>query len=206
MRLFARPLFWGLFFSLASSGCGSCKAHGAAPDAAPDARVAHVDASDAPPQHTRAVPEAGPADDSLPPSTSDELTTRAKHLLEAIQKDDGDLAADLVFPRDAYLTVKDVADPGKHWDAKVLAAFRAQIHKLHLHTKGVDHAAFVSFEVGQPVVQALPKKKDLKRTLWRAHRSRLHFTVDGKALHIEVAEMTGWQGSWYVTHLKAAAP
>jgi hypothetical protein len=142
------------------------------------------------------------ADDALPAFTSEELTTRAKHLLEAIQKDDGELAGDIVFPRDAYLAVKDVADPGKDWDKKVLAAFRSQVHVLHHRTKGIERAVFTSFELGQPATEALPKKHDLRRMLWRSKRSRLGFTIDGKPSHFDVIEMTGWRGAWYVTKLK----
>ena len=182
------------------SGCSSC--HGKDPgasDAAVDGKGVHTETG---PVTTRAVVEAGPADNALPPQISDELTTRAKHLLEAIRRDDGDLAADMIFPRDAYLNVKDVPDPGKHWDAKVLAAFRKHVHLLHKHTKGVERATFTTFDVGQSVVQAPPKKRDLKRSLWRARHSRLGFTIDGKPGHFDLLEMTAWQGSWYITRLK----
>ena len=143
-----------------------------------------------------------PADDALPAFVSEELTTRAKHLLEAIQKDDGELAGDIVFPRDAYLAVKDVADPGKDWDKKVRDAFLRQVHVLHHRTKGIERAVFTSFELGQPAGEAMPKKKDLRRMLWRSKRSRLGFTVDGKPNHFDIVEMTGWRGAWYVTKLK----
>ena len=142
------------------------------------------------------------ADDALPPFASDELTTRARHLLEAIAKDDGELAGDIVFPRDAYLAVKDAPDPGKLWDTKVLAAFRREVHILHKRTKGVERAVFTSFDLGQPAAEALPKKHDLKKMLWRAKRSRLGFTIDGKPSHFDVIELTGWRGAWYVTRLK----
>lgn len=170
-------------------------------DGGPEAKAARADGGDvaakAPVEAAAAV-----ADDALPPFTSEELKTRARHLLEAIQKDDGDLAADLVFPRDAYLGVKDVPDPGKHWDSKVLGAFRGSVHVLHRRTKGVERAIFTGFELGQPASEALPKRHDLKRMLWRARRSRLSFTIDGKPSHFDVMEMTGWRGSWYVTKLR----
>jgi hypothetical protein len=172
-----------------------------ASDASTDARLtSRVDGGEAAAPKVEAAPPV--ADDSLPPFTSDELTTRAKHLLEAIAKDDADLATDIVFPRDAYLTVKDVPDPGKNWDQKVLAAFKAQVHTLHHHTKGVERAVFTGFELGQPATEALPKKHDLKRMLWRARRSRLGFSIDGKPSHFDIVEVTGWRGSWYVTKLR----
>jgi hypothetical protein len=160
-----------------------------------------VDAGDAAPSKGP-VDAGGPADDSLPAFTSEELTTRARHLLEAISKDDPDLATDIVFPRDAYLGVKDVPDPGKTWDGKVLAAFKKDVHALRRRTKGVERAIFTSFELGQPASEAMPKKHDLKRMLWRSRRSRLGFTIDGKPSHFDVVEMTGWRGAWYVTKLK----
>jgi hypothetical protein len=172
-------------------------------------RAVVSDAGDTKPHDEAAAPPpkapveaAVVTDDALPAFTSDELTVRAKHLLEAIAKDDGELAGDIVFPRDAYLVVKDVPDPGKHWDTKVLAAFRSQVHQLHHHTKGVERAVFMGFELGQPATEAMPKKKDLKRMLWRSKRSRLAFTIDGKPSHFDVVEMTGWRGAWYVTKLR----
>jgi hypothetical protein len=190
------------FALISSSGCHKRPPSLATVDAGLDAKPPHVDAADA--GLSKTVPEAAaaPADDALPPFTSDELTTRAKHLLEAIAKDDPDLATDLVFPRDAFLSVKDVPDPGKVWDTKVLAAFRKVVHALHKRTKGVERATFTSFEVGQPASEAMPKRHDLKRMLWRSKRSRLGFVIDGKPGHFDVVEMTGWRGAWYVTRLR----
>ena len=193
-------LLLALLVALACIGACHPKPSGVATaDAAPDARGARLDAGDA--AQKPVVDAAPPADDSLPAFTSDDLTTRAKHLLEAIRKDDADLATDIVFPRDAYLTVKDVHDPGKNWDLKVLAAFKKQVHALHHRTKGIEHAVFTSFELGQPAAEAMPKRHDLKRMLWRSKRSRLGFTIDGKPSHFDLVEMTGWRGAWYVTRL-----
>jgi len=197
---------WAIVLGVSATGCGGCKSHASgsgAGDGATDAKGVHTEAGEASAHAGAYAPvEASIADDALPPSTSDELTIRARHLLEAIQKDDGDLAADLIFPRDAYIAVKDVGDPGKHWDARMLAAFRNQVHQLHKRTKKVERATFSSFEVTQPVVQSMPKKGDLKKTLWRSKHSRLNYTIDGKPGHFDVVELTGWQGSWYVTQLR----
>jgi len=148
-------------------------------------------------------PSDVPADDALPPATSDDLTTRSRHLLEAIAQDDPALATDVLFPRDAYMQVKDGPDPGKQWDGKVQPQFSREVHALHKRTKGVERAVFVSFDIGEPVVQAIPKKHDLKRTLWRVRHSRLTFTVEGKAQHFDVLELTSWRGAWYVTKLRS---
>lgn len=178
------------------SGCPSSP--GAATDAGPKDARAEASATAA------AASDAGPADDPLPPSSSDEMTTRQKHLLEAIAHDNADLATDMIFPRDAYLSVRDSADPGKAWDAKVSSAFRKNVHTLHKRTHGIEKAQFVSFELGKSVQQATPKKREWKRPLWRVKRSRLTFTVDGKTQRIDIGEMTGWHGAWYVTKLRGS--
>ena len=148
------------------------------------------------------IVDAASPDEILPPSVSDEMTARAKHLLEAIAHDNADLATDMIFPRDAYLAARDSADPGKAWDAKVTGAFHRSVHLFHKRTHGVEKAQFVAFELGRSVQQAVPKKRDWKRPLWRVKHSRLTFTVDGRTQRLEIAEMTGWHGAWYVTKLR----
>jgi hypothetical protein len=185
------------FAAAACTPSGSAKA--GATDAGIDAKVAVVDASLPAPVGTQ---DASTDDMLLPPSSSEELTTRARHLLDAVRHDDPGLALDIVFPRDAYLLVKDAADPGKQWDTKVITVFQRQIHALHRRSKGIERAQFVTFEIGEPVVQAVPKKHDLRRSLWRVRHSRLTYTIDGKAMHIDFSEMLSWRGSWYVTRLR----
>jgi hypothetical protein len=186
-----------LWLALASTACPPSA--GARADAGADTGQPPVLDAATPPAPQ--VVDAATGDDALPPSSSDELTTRAKHLLEAIAHDDPGLATDIVFPREAYLSAKDATDPGKQWDTKVITHFQRQIHALHRRTKGVERAAFVTFELGEPVVQAVPRKHDLKRSLWRVHHCRLTYTIDGKAQHIDVSELTSWRGAWYLTRL-----
>ena len=147
--------------------------------------------------------DAAPSDDTnLPAATSDELTARAKHLLEAVAHDNADLGVDMIFPRAAYAAVRDTADPGKSWDVRVVNAFRRSVHNLHRRSKGIEHAQFVSFELGHAVMQITPKKHEWKRPLWHVSRSKLTYTVDGRTQRIEIGEMTSWRGSWYVTKLR----
>jgi hypothetical protein len=147
-------------------------------------------------------PDAAIPDDALPPSESDDLTIRARHLLEAIAKDDPSLATDFVFPRDAYLVARDAADPGKQWDTKVMGAFQKQVHLLHKRTNGVERAQFTSFEIGQPIGQVVPKRRDLRLTLWRVRHSRLSFAIDGKAARFDLGDLTSWRGAWYVMQVR----
>jgi|SRR5580692_2661271 hypothetical protein len=183
----------GLVLGVALVGCAP---HGKADAGAP------VSDGGQPAEAEASAPDAGPVVDSLPPSQSDELTTRARHLLEAISKDDPSLATDIVFPRDAYVAAKDAADPGKQWDDKVSGAFQKQVHLLHKRTAGIERAQLTSFDLGLPIGQVVPKKHDMKVALWRVRHSRLNFTIDGKASRIDLAELMSWRGAWYVLGIK----
>jgi hypothetical protein len=165
---------------------------GGKPDAE-DASTAHA-ASD--------VVEAGPVDEAMPPATSAELTTRGRHLLEAIAQDNPDLAADVLFPRDAWSSSRDGQDPTKQWDEKIKPAFVSSVHYWNKHTKDVGRAQFVSFEIGKTVQQLSPKKKEWKKPLWQVKHGKLTFLIDGQTKHIDVLEMVSWRGAWYVTHLR----
>jgi hypothetical protein len=182
----------------------SCTPHGSRGDAGPRPSDASPPVAEAEASAPDSGPDVAPgsAVDALPPSQSDDLTTRAKHLLEAIAKDDPSLAEDIVFPRDAYVAAKDAPDPGKMWDDKVSGSFQKQVHLLHKRTKGIERAQLTSFEMGAPIGQVVPKKHDMKVALWRVRHSRLNFTIDGKASRFDLAELMSWRGAWYVLGIK----
>jgi hypothetical protein len=190
----------GLALVLVFAGCTPHRTKGDA--GPPPSDAGHVAEAEASVPESGAAAAPGPAIDALPPSPSDDLTTRVRHLLEAIAKDDPSLATDIVFPRDAYVAAKDAADPGKHWDDKVMSAFQKQVHLLHKRTNGIERAQLTGFEMGVPISQVVPKKRDMKVALWRVRHCRLNFTIDGKASRIDVAELMSWRGAWYVFGIK----
>jgi hypothetical protein len=151
---------------------------------------------------TRPGAEAGPADDEMPPGGGDELTERARHLLEAIAKDESDLATDILFPRDGWLATRDVDDPGKDWEKRVNVPFRKALHRQSRRQKGLDRAQFVSFDPGHAIVQATPKRHGWKKPLWMLLGARVSFVVDGRTRTMSIREMTAWRGAWYVTRLR----
>ena len=87
------------------------------------------------------------------------------------------------------------------WDKKVDTAFKRTVHRLHKRLKG-QAPTFASFAIGPGVELAKPKKNDLKKPAWRVKHSKLTFMADGKTHTIEIAEMTAFRGSWYVTKLR----
>jgi hypothetical protein len=174
-----------------------CKGSRAAPDAGADALVVSDAAVEAAVEASALG--AVPPDDAIPATSSDELTTRAKHLLEAIAKDTPDLAVDIEFPREGWLATRDAADPGKEWDDHIDEHFRRSVHALARHTDG---AQFVSLELGHAVVQESPKRHGWKKPLWAVHGSRLTYVIDGHTRTIVIHEMVAWRGAWYVTHMR----
>jgi hypothetical protein len=148
------------------------------------------------------TPDASPADDAMPAPSSEELTVRARHLLESIAKDNADLGTDILFPRDGWLATRDAADPGKEWDKLVSSRFRHTVHKMAKGREDLDRAQQVTLEIGHAVVQTTPRRHAWKKALWQVHGSRLTYVVDGHTRTITIREMTAWRGSWYVTKLR----
>jgi hypothetical protein len=186
---------------VATLGCSGCndKSKASAADAGADASAKDGSAEGGP-----SAVDAGPSPDDLtmPAPANEELAARMRHLLEALAQNNPDLAADLMFPRDAYIATRDTADPQKAWEKKVSGLFRRSIERTHKRNKGIESAKFVGFELGHTVVQLAPKKHDFKRPLWRVKHSRLTFTIDGKMKHVDIAEMTAWRGAWYITRIR----
>jgi hypothetical protein len=181
-------------------GCRSLRPTGA--DAGTDAQIADAAPPEAESRASVAFVEAGPPDDALPPDASEELTERARHLLEAIGRDQADLATDILFPRDAWLATRDAADPGKDWDVHVATPFRKGVHALSRRHHDLDRAQVASIEVGHTVTQAPLRRHGWKKGLWVVHGSRLSFVVDGRTHTLPIREMTAWRGAWYVTRLR----
>ena len=182
------------FVLSAATGCKWVRATAGAVDAGPVDGAGLSNEASAP-----GWADAAPADDTIPATSSDELTARARHLLEAITKDDADLATDIVFPRAAWLGLRDAADPAREWDKKVDRPFRRALHAMSRHAEG---AQFVSLELGHAVVQEPVTRHGWKKALWSVHGSRLTYVVDGHTRTLSIREMTAWRGAWYVTRLR----
>jgi hypothetical protein len=198
----ARSLAVALFCAL--GGCkGSASSAGPADGSpAPDAPASDAPAPPRDAGTSAAIDAGAPPDDVIPPTSSDELTQRARHLLEAVAKDDPDLATDIVFPRDGWLATRDASDPGKDWDKHVDGPFRKAVHGFAHRHEGLQGAHFVSLELGHAMVQELPRHHGFKKPLWKVHGSRLTYVVDGHTRVLSVRELTAWRGAWYVTRLR----
>jgi len=147
------------------------------------------------------VDASSPPDDTVLPSTGDELVGRAGHLLEAISRDDATLANDILFPRDGWLLTREALDPGKDWESRVATPFRKGVHSLWRQHRAIEHAQVVSMVLGGAIRQTTPRKHGWKKPLWTASDSRLTFVADGRTRVVTIHEMVAWRGAWYVTRL-----
>ncbi|MGD0675242.1 MAG: hypothetical protein ABSC94_07470 [Polyangiaceae bacterium] len=154
-------------------------------------------------QASLASPDAStPSDEAIPQGPDEELTGRGKHLLEAISRNDAQLATDVLFPRDGWVATREGSDPGKEWEKRVASPFRRAIRVLSRRYPDFDRAKFVSFEMGRAMVQETPKRHGWRKPLWTIRESRLTFVVDGRTRMLPIREMTAWRGAWYVTKLR----
>ena len=208
-RALTRVFLLPCLLALAALGAAGCKHHAGDGDAGVDGSALDLDAGDDGGVDGGAeAADSGDAELRLPPAQSDELTARGKHLLEAIAQGNPDLAGDMLLARDAYGKLRDEKDPARSYDRKVAPSFSRAVGQLHTRTKGVETAQFLSFEIGGSITQApapsptSTRRHEWKRPVWRAHHAKLVFTVGGKTMHFDVAELVAWRGSWYVLRLR----
>ena len=144
-----------------------------------------------------------PLDAGAPAAPVDELQARAKKLFEAIQKDEPDVAMALFYPREPYVAMKDVKDPGAHWDKNV-KEYKAHIHSYHKKLgKKAGEAEFEGLELNAKTQVYVAPKKELNKTGYnKVTKSKLRYKVKGKTRTLDIATMIDHEGKWYVVHVR----
>lgn len=192
-----------------SGSSGPLPISAALPDASPpiDAAVddAAADADDAGAEVDASALDASPkpfvADNKvLPPLESEELTQKAKKLLDAIIRDDPALGESFWFPKEPFIPLKDVKGPDKYWN-NLHATYARDIHALHRKRKSWEGATFVSFKMGSTPKWVPPGDEANKIGYYRSFRGKLTYRIDEKNTTIDVHTIISWQGEWFITHL-----
>jgi hypothetical protein len=155
--------------------------------------------SDKPPA---AIPPHNRADQSQPPPRppANEVETKIRQLFDAIVADDPKLAALAFFPRDAFLLVKDMANPGRYYD-QLRRRFDADIHVLHAQFPGIENAVFERFELAQRGGFVAPHAEGNRLPYWASRHSRVYFRIGKARQTLEVRVLITWDDRWYVIHL-----
>jgi hypothetical protein len=191
-----------MFLLLVLSGCSSCEDATQSRAGASDAQIGDATKLDAS-KLDAAIIDANTAAsfDDFPDGGSADLDLRAKHLLEAIASNDPSLGADIVLPREAYISARDAQDAAALYDSKFRTSITNHIARAHRHERGMENATFVSFDLGHDAARTPARHHEWNQPLWRATRSTLTYTIDGRVHRFEIAEMIAWRGHWYVARL-----
>ncbi len=142
-----------------------------------------------------------PLNRAEPPLQSEDLTSQARHLFEAIQADDPGKADDFFFPRAPFIPLKDVGNPGHYWDY-LHRAYVKDIHDLHQrHQQTLKDGEFLSFELGSTPGWVKPGEEANKIGYFRTFTSHLRYRAAGALHSIDVKVIISWDHRWYITHL-----
>lgn len=172
----------------------------AAPSSTATASATTSEESDAGAPPAPKEPDYDPKNKARPPVDSEELQARARGLFDAVVQNNAALGEDMWFPREPFLILKDIKDPGKYWD-QLHRAFVKDVEKLHKKRKSWEGAELVKFEPGSPPKWVKPGDEGNKIGYYRTVKGNLVYTAEGKTHKLEVRVMISWQNRWYITHL-----
>jgi hypothetical protein len=144
------------------------------------------------------APDAGQAPSIASAPALGDFAQRAERLFEAILHDDPRRASDVFFPRDPFLQIKAIPNPGRYYD-KLYARFERDVHALH-KTLAKD-ARFERFELSKRGGYVKPGEEGNHLPYWAARHCFLHYREGGQLKKLEVRVLITWQERWYVIHL-----
>jgi len=134
------------------------------------------------------------------PPVDERVQALGRALFAAVQRDDPSLAQECFFPRDAFLQVKAMQDPGRYWD-RLHRRFATDIHALHVSLEGMAAAEFDHLELVARGGLVKPGEEGNKLAYWASRHSRLHYKLGEARKSFEVRVMISWKDRWYVIHL-----
>ncbi len=125
---------------------------------------------------------------------------KIRHVWDAIVRDDPSLAKDAFFPREPFVHIKDIVDPGRYYD-RLRARFDSDIHALHVNTPDLERAQFERFELARRGGYVNVHEEGNRLPYWASRHSRLFYRVGNTPRSLEVRVVIAWEGLWYVIHL-----
>ncbi len=131
----------------------------------------------------------------------DDLHQRASELFHALQTGRTEASESMWFPRDPFLALKNVKDPGLYWD-NLHAAYLRDVAELHKTLGLAEEDSFLRLEVVHPARWVRPGEEANRIGYFRTYRARLTYLHAGKERSIELHTMITWHGHLYVTHLR----
>jgi hypothetical protein len=129
-----------------------------------------------------------------------DFEARARLLFEAIVQDAPERAREVFFPRDAFLQVKAMQNPGRYYD-RLRARFEQDVHALHRSLPELSRAQYERFELAQRGGWVTPGEEGNHLPYWASRHSFLYYRVGQELRRIEVRVLITWQERWYLIHL-----
>jgi len=145
-----------------------------------------------------------PQTEAEPSQKSPWFEAGVQALFRAIKADDPAIAEPFFFPLAAYEQVKDVKEPRRDWERRLLAHFRRDVHDYHERLgPNPKEARFVGIELPKDKTKWMkPRSEGNKLGYFRVTRSRLRYeTAKGSPATLEVTSLISWRGEWYLVHL-----
>jgi hypothetical protein len=163
--------------------------------------TAHGGAQEVATQRAPIPPENRANLTQAPPRPSAESAEAlARTLFDAIVADDPARAAEVFFPRPAFLHVKDIADPGRYYD-QLYKRFFSDVHALHARLAGLPDVRFERFELSKRGGFIQVHEEANRLPYWAARHNVLHYRSGSRALSFEVRVLITWGNRWYLIHL-----
>lgn len=154
---------------------------------------------------TTVDPGALPQTRQEPAADDAAFADRARGLWQAIVTDDPAPGMAFFFPLSAYLQVKAISDPAHDWQTRLVAAYREDIHALHL-ALGADPSSATYAGITVPMAAARwvnPGEEYNRIGYWRVYGSTIHYSVNDQSRVVTIASLISWRGEWYLVHLRA---
>lgn len=147
-----------------------------------------------------AIPAENDPHATTPPARppAGDLSERAAQLFRAILADDPSAVRELFFPREPFLVLKGIADPGRYWGI-LMSHYERDVHDLHATIPaGATFDRFVMSRRGGWVVRgeeanALP--------YWACRHSFVYYRANDREQRFEIRTLINWGPRWYITHL-----
>jgi len=128
------------------------------------------------------------------------LQSKARSLFDAVVHDDPSRAKAFFFPRDAFLLVKDMPNPGRYYD-RLYKRFERDIHALHQKLPELREATFDHLELVRRGGWVAVHEEGNRLPYWASRHSWLHYRVGEAHRKLEVRVLITWGNDWYVIHL-----
>ena len=144
--------------------------------------------------------QPAPSEEPPPRPPAADAEAKARVLFDAIVSDTPERAASVFFPRDAFLKVKDMRDPGRYYD-RLRSRFDQDVHALHAVLPDPSSARFERFELARRGGFVRAHEEANLLPYWAARHSFIYYRAGNQLRKLEVRVMITWDDRWYVIHL-----